>query len=225
MNSTIFSKRLKSIRLAHNLKSNTLGILVGAPGKGSISKLEHAKSQPSFTPLTGIAEFFAVDLEWLVGRVDEPYREEVIAYEEQKLFPIYANVGDKSVQLLPYQNFLPLPEDYIDLALRKKTYSLALRADIIFLSRHLKYIIETNPGTWEELSEYLPLIFKVRLENRPKNKRSLSIPEANRARLFTLIDESLFLKYYYLLHYIWYVEKLRPIDQQIPIFDLSIFIE
>lgn len=222
MNSTFFSKRLKLIRLAHNLKGNTLGALIGAPGNGSIGKLEKGKSQPSFTPLTGIAEFFAIDLEWLVGRVNDPYREEIISYEEKNLFPIYANVENKLIEILPYQDFLPLPEDYVDLTLRKKTYSLALRADIIFLSRYLKYMIETEPDTWKSLSEYLPIIFKAHSENKLKNKRSLSIPETIRERMFNLIDESLFFKYYYWLYRIWYVEKLNPINQQSPIFNIMV---
>lgn len=220
MDSAIFAKRLKLLRLAHKLKSNTLGPLIGSPGKGAISRLENSKNNPGFTPFTGAAEFFAVDLEWLVGRVDEPYREEVIAYEEQKLFPIYANVGNESVQLIPYQDLLSLPEDYVDLNLRKKTYSLALRADIIFLSRYLKYIVEDDPSTLE-LSEYLPIILNPKSTPKP----SLLVSDTAKGRLFLHLDESFYLRCYSLLHYIWYVEKLRPIDQQIPIFDLSISIE
>lgn len=70
MNVGIFAKRLKLLRLTHRLKSNTLGALVGAPGNGSIGKLEKGRSQPSFTPFTGVAKLFAVSLDWLVGRVD-----------------------------------------------------------------------------------------------------------------------------------------------------------
>lgn len=221
MDSAFFSKRLKLIRLAHNLNGNTLGALVGAPGNGSIGKLERGKSQPSFTPLTGIAEFFAIDLEWLVGRVNKPYREEIISYEEKNLFPMNVNIEGKLIEILPYQNLLPLPEDYADLTLRKKTYSLALRADIIFLSRYLKYIIEDDPSIWE-LSEYLPRILKAHSENKPKEERSPLMRSPLSADTLISWDESLFLKYYSLLYSIFYVKKLAPIDQQIPVFNIMV---
>lgn len=221
MDCTCFSKRLKLIRLAHNLNGNTLGALVGAPGNGSIGKLERGKSQPSFTPLTGIAEFFAIDLEWLVGRVNDPYREEIISYEEKNLFPMHVNIEGKLIEILPYQNLLPLPEDYVDLTLRKKTYSLALRADIIFLSRYLKYIVEDDPSVLE-LSEYLPLILRPQSENKSEGKRSLLIGETARAKLLTSLDESSYLKCYSLLYSIFYVKKLAPIDQQIPVFNIMV---
>lgn len=221
MDSAFFSKRLKLIRLAHNLNGNTLGALVGAPGNGSIGKLERGKSQPSFTPLTGIAEFFAIDLEWLVGRVNDPYREEIISYEEKNLFPMHVNIEGNLIEILPYQNLLPLPEDYVDLTLRKKTYSLALRADIIFLSRYLKYIIEDNPSIWE-LSEYLPRILKAHSENKPKEKRSPLMRSPLSADTLISWDESLFLKYYSFLYSIFNVKKLAPIDQQIPVFNVMV---
>ena len=221
MNSAIFSKRLKLLRLTHKLKSNTLGPLIGSPGKGSISRLENAKNNPGFIPLTGLAEFFAIDLEWLVGRVNKPYREEIISYEEKNLFPIYANIEKKSVEILPYQNLLSLPEDYVDLTLRKKTYSLALRADIIFLSRYLKYIVEDDPSVLE-LSEYLPLILRPQSENKSEGKRALLIGETARAKLLTSLDESSCLKCYSLLYSIFYVKKLAPIDQQIPVFNIMV---
>lgn len=221
MDSTFFSRRLKLIRLAHNLNGNTLGALVGAPGNGSIGKLERGKSQPSFTPLTGIAEFFAIDLEWLVGRVNKPYREEIISYEEKNLFPMHVNIEGKLIEILPYQNLLPLPEDYVDLTLRKKTYSLALRADIIFLSRYLKYIVEDDPSVLE-LSEYLPLILRPQSENKSEGKRALLIGETARAKILTSLDESSYLKCYSLLYSIFYVKKLAPIDQQIPVFNIMV---
>lgn len=33
---------------------------------------------------------------------------------------MHVNIEGKLIEILPYQNLLPLPEDYVDLTLRKK---------------------------------------------------------------------------------------------------------
>ena len=72
---TLFAKNLKKLRIAHNLNGELMSKLIGMNSKGSFSKLENAKNPPSFQTLINVAKVFAVDLDWLVGRIDKPYQE------------------------------------------------------------------------------------------------------------------------------------------------------
>lgn len=81
--------------------------------------------------------------------------------------------------------------------------------------------MEDDPSVLE-LSEYLPLILRPQSEKKKEGKRSLLIGEAARGKLLTFVDESLFLKYYFLLYSIFNVKKLAPIDRQIPVFNVMV---
>lgn len=228
MNAVIFAKRLKLLRLTHRLKSNTLGALVGAPGNGSIGKLEKGRSQPSFTPLTGVAKLFAVSLDWLVGRIDEPYQEGIIANEEENLFPVYAMQDGRRQEIVPLRRkaliedfdpkgeglrkreeevlVLDIPDDYKDIALRRNTYSLALRADIIYTIYLLKYLVDRHP-------EVIPAL--------PNNTDSIRMNGIKEQPGSHSIAEQCRLCYSWLYEIWWTDRKKAPIDCQTPLFDIT----
>jgi transcriptional regulator with XRE-family HTH domain len=68
---TIFSERLKELRLSKNTKQSDLAAAVGITNK-SISKIEKGQGVASIGVLYAIADFFGVSLDYLTGRTDSP---------------------------------------------------------------------------------------------------------------------------------------------------------
>ena len=216
---TLFAKNLKKLRIAHNLNGELMSKLIGMNSKGSFSKLENAKNQPSFQTLINVAKVFAVDLDWLVGRIDKPYQEELIESEERDLFPLITQMPDGyALEIVPYNQVVSIPKDYTDLNSRRQTYSLPLRANIIYLAHLLSYLIKTNPDTLDYL-QYLPNIL---VKDSSTKNDSLMRPLFSQTPMGKreLLNHSPILYCYYSLDRLWGNEKEKPLEQQIPIFDI-----
>lgn len=139
----VFSKNLKNLRKIHGLTNEKIAKLIKMNSRGSYSKLENIKSSPSFFTLLNIAKLFSVDIDWLVGRVKYPYQEEIIANAEEGLFPLYVIINEQ-------QEYFPAmptpPAAYTDPEKRKKTYSLPVRADILYIAHLMQFLVGENPA-------------------------------------------------------------------------------
>ena len=127
----IFAKNFKLLRLSHFLSMSDLAYILNFKNKSTISQLESIKIYPSFEKLLDIADLFAVSIDWLVGRSSQPYDEELILNLESQLMniKIVKNTEFKSI----------LPDTYSDIEKRKIYYSLAERANLIFLLQNGGY--------------------------------------------------------------------------------------
>ena len=124
-NRGLFSKRLKLLRKSHGVLSHELADVLGNKHRGIISRFENNKNMPSFDSLIQIADLFAVSLDWLLGRVNDPYNEKVLtSLEEKYAVPLLSIALEKAA--------IPLPKIYTRTDLRRKNYTHGQRANIIF---------------------------------------------------------------------------------------------
>ena len=68
-----FSDRFKALRISRNLSQEELGKELGI-SKGAVNNYEHSARQPKFEMLETIADFFNVDMDYLLGKSDIPNR-------------------------------------------------------------------------------------------------------------------------------------------------------
>ena len=73
MQSEIFAKRLKELRLAQNLTLQNVGDAVGST-RHTIGNLENGRRPPSLDMVIRLATYFGVSLDYLVGLSDAPER-------------------------------------------------------------------------------------------------------------------------------------------------------
>lgn len=114
-----------------------MAMIINLKSKGSLSTLENAKNPPSFETLINIAEVFAVTIDWLVGRSSQPYNEEIILNLENQIMDIKVNSGTVFKKILP-----PL---YANIEQRTIFFSVAERANLIFLLQYMKIITDNEP--------------------------------------------------------------------------------
>lgn len=216
---SIFSKNIKLLRTSHGLTSKQMAQFIGLGGAGSLSTIENEKNPPSFKTMWMVAKLFAVDLEWMIGRVSYPYREEIIESEERDLFPLITQMPDGSaLEIVPYKQMVNIPQDYTDLNSRRQTYSLPLRANIIYIAHLLSYLIKADSDALNYI-QYLPnILMKDSSTKNDSLMRPLFSQTSTGKRM--LLNESAVLRCYYWLDRLWEIEKSKPMEQQIPIFDI-----
>ena len=66
-----FSIRIKELRKQHNLTQEQLGQVIGV-SKYSILLYEKGKNYPDVRGLIGLADYFEVSTDYLLGRTDNP---------------------------------------------------------------------------------------------------------------------------------------------------------
>ena len=66
-----FAERIKELRLARGMSQDALGKVVGVK-KYSISGYENGKNFPEVPGLMGLADYFGVSTDYLLGRTDNP---------------------------------------------------------------------------------------------------------------------------------------------------------
>lgn len=126
--------------------------------QSTLSLWENNKRTPTVDNLQFVADIFAVNLDWLLGRSDEKYSESVIKILEPSSFPLTVTVCDTTVDVP-----IELPDDYKNYEIRQQTYSLAARADIIFCSISLSM----NGNGMSEI-EFMNLLIKMTLKSKLK---------------------------------------------------------
>ena len=76
----MFANRFKSLRLKHDLSQQELADELNI-SKSSVSMYERGQREPDFETLEMIADFFNVDMNYLIGYSDDPHDWERIGNE------------------------------------------------------------------------------------------------------------------------------------------------
>lgn len=82
-----FSERLRLLRKQADLSQQELANLLGSVSKSSINMYERGEREPGIETLEAIADFFNVDLDYLLGKSDTPnksYSERGMSFDELK---------------------------------------------------------------------------------------------------------------------------------------------
>lgn len=135
----ICSERIKKLREKYKITMKTVAKYCSQQNEANFSQStlslwENGKRIPTIDNFSRVADLFAVDLNWLIGRSDEIYSEGVIKNLELGSFPVNITTENITVELM-----VDIPEDYLDYEKRRTTYSLEARANIVFLFTILKY--------------------------------------------------------------------------------------
>lgn len=141
----IFKNRLNILKTAHELNNATLATLLDFKSGASILHMENGKLKPSVDALLRIVDLFAVNIDWIYGRVNHIYNDIVISKLEKELFEI------EVLPDLPFYNSDANTRNYCsDIEFRKKDFTLAERANIIFLLQYLKVLNQKGTTVMEE---------------------------------------------------------------------------
>lgn len=132
---TDFPVRFNQLRSTHNLSSGQLADILQFKSQVSISNMEKGKALPSVEVLEKIGDLFGVSLDWIMGRSDEFYEDKVISKLEEHFLRKSKTIDDVSLGYFRLEVGLPLlhvPNSPYNDAKKRKLYSLAVRANIIF---------------------------------------------------------------------------------------------
>lgn len=136
-----FRERLTVLKIAHEINSANLAILLDFKSGNSIIQMESGKLYPSVDALLRIVSLFAINIDWLFGRIDEIYKEEVIEELEKELFTVEVAPN------IAFENIDQQARKYAsDLEYRKKEFTLAERANVVYLLQYLKVLTEKGVG-------------------------------------------------------------------------------
>ena len=135
-----FKERFNALRVAHQLNGKTLATLLGLKSGASILSMENGKLKPSIDVLLSIASLFGVSIDWLYGRSDEIYSEKELTVLENLMCEFV--IAERKIE---FREFDDLTKRYCnDLEYRRKEFSLAERANIVFLLQYLKVVLERD---------------------------------------------------------------------------------
>jgi len=97
------------------------------------SKWELQKNWPSTESLISISRLFGVTTDWLLGNTDQPYNEDLLETIEEELIHSTVCFGHSHQSIF---NQIGFPDAYYKPDLRRITYSMPVRANIIFFMNH-----------------------------------------------------------------------------------------
>ncbi|WP_455780921.1 helix-turn-helix domain-containing protein [Megasphaera elsdenii] len=170
-----FASRLKALRSRYELTSQQMAEFIGMNSKGSYSKLENGKNPPSCKTLVRTARAFAVDMDYLIGRTQKPYEEELLRLEEKDLFPLVVSLPDGTKRdvwdLFPASQRPCIPETYQNPVFREGFYSLQDRGDILTILHFLVHYLETDPDVAKD-GQYVSRILLADPETVPAKDRA-----------------------------------------------------
>lgn len=155
----LIANRLKTIREAYDLKAKEVAEICNISYR-NYQNYENGKVEPTLGRLAALSNYTAVSLDWFSGITDTPYYEEYLTklendiwtYNEKNepiiLMDVYNDMTEKieKLQIYPYAK-LSILEDYADVEKRKKNYTLAARANIIFLIHRFVDLINKTDGS------------------------------------------------------------------------------
>ncbi len=95
-----FSERLKELRTARGLSQVELSKCLGI-SKGAINNYEHSVREPKFEMLEAIADFFNVDMDYLLGKSNIPNRALINGYHDNITPSQFDNILPVSIQKIP----------------------------------------------------------------------------------------------------------------------------
>lgn len=128
---SVFSERLKELRLSKRLTLEQLGIKLGL-SKSSINMYERGEREPSFENLEAIADYFNVDLDYLLGKSDikskVPYTAKINAIDRTTRIPVLGAVP-AGIPIEAIQDILDYEEISPEMALSGDFFALRIRGD------------------------------------------------------------------------------------------------
>lgn len=125
-----FSKKLNSLRHAHQLTFVDLALMLNQNNTAVIKRWASEKNWPSTEVMLSISRLFGVSIDWLLSNTVSPYNEDLILSLENELIKAQVYIGENRISLF---NPFGFPECYFNPEFRKDTYSLSVRANLIFL--------------------------------------------------------------------------------------------
>lgn len=143
----LFPIKFKILRKTHNLSTAQTAEFFSFKSKGSIASLEFMKAGPTLATLEDVVDFFGVSLDWLAGKSNIINREEILDAIEDKLL---ADMVTNNPQLHYYQLSTWWIKGSKRCSQRKRTFSLPVRANIIFCLQVLRKssLIFDKQGTY-----------------------------------------------------------------------------
>ena len=129
-----FVERFALLKETYQLTYPELNKILGINGKSTVNEWIRAKkSFPNETVLVIISNIFAVSIDWLLGRIDRPYNEDILTKLEEE--HAVAILEMKIAALLT-----PLPKEYKNTKLRRKYYTQGQRANLIYAAMSLSFL-------------------------------------------------------------------------------------
>ena len=156
----IFSNRLTLLKKTYSLSYSEMASMFGFKYKSGISEwINSQKSFPNEIVLVIISNIFAVSIDWLLGRIDEPYNEKVLTSLEAKYAVPFLSIALGKAAM-------PLPKIYTRTDLRRKNYTHGQRANLIFaaLSSHYKVWNSTSKTMGKEVDPELLRSYILKIE-------------------------------------------------------------
>lgn len=197
-NGDVLSRRIKVLRTVYGVSRQKLSDLtsLAAPiGTTTIRYWETQQRIPTLSALQSVADLFAVSLDWISGRREKPYDDDVMLSLERELMPLVMPLQNQEDFIVLPCAELQIPKEYQDEKKRPIYYPIGVRANIVFWLNCLKYeivsqsLIVENPNSDDgraalKLSEvsqnlmkqYNDLFHNIRL-NLPKSI-AVKVPEA-----------------------------------------------
>ena len=83
-----FSERLRQLRNERGISQQTLANSLGDISKSSINMYERGEREPGLETLEAIADFFNVDIDFLLGKSDIPNKERVGVFSPDNIIPM-----------------------------------------------------------------------------------------------------------------------------------------
>lgn len=122
----IFSKRFLLLKKNYQLSYTDFMEILGTKNKTTVNDwVKSQKGFPNEAMLVLISDIFAISLDWLLGRIDEPYNESILTkLEEEHAVGI--------LEMAVATPITPLPEEYKNTELRRKYYTQGQRANLIY---------------------------------------------------------------------------------------------
>ena len=118
-----------ALRTAHQLSVNKLALLLGFKWASSAANIEKGKTMITTDTLITLSNLFGVSIDWILGRSSLPYTEESVAFAENLIIKKLKDADKRNEYFPEVSEYLYFKSDDD----RKKNYSLAVRANILFL--------------------------------------------------------------------------------------------
>lgn len=135
---TMIANRIKLLRECHHLSVSQISTIFGK-SRTTFSQIELGNMKLPQDFLIEIANFFAVSLDWLTGRTDEPYSLSVIQNQEASLFKLSQQISLSRNQNLIYYLAITFICDLDTYYRNANKYSIDQRADVIYALNFWKY--------------------------------------------------------------------------------------
>ena len=120
----------KLIRTAYGLTLSDVADLLNIKSKATIFRIEENRNSLSVELLNKFSRVFSVSFDWLFGVSQNPYIDSYIEKNERDLLFIIKTL---SLNSLSCKVLNEIPNEYWNITLRKKHFSLSVRANIVFL--------------------------------------------------------------------------------------------